>query len=104
VHFCSPDDQIKTNDCSTVLRRFTGPEAHEISALFQPDGRATDVTRQAEAVYGATLDLLAAEGAPLETLACETVYLRNIREDLPAVLDARSRVLARAGKKPAKKN
>ena len=102
MHFCPPDDQIKTNDCSTVLRRFAGPEAHEFSALFQPDGRATDVARQAEAVYGATLDLLAAEGASLETLACETVYLRNIREDLPAVLDARSRVLARAGLQPCR--
>jgi enamine deaminase RidA (YjgF/YER057c/UK114 family) len=97
VYLCRPEDAIKTNDCSTVLRRFTGPEAFELSVLCRPEGGTTDVARQAEAVYRALLDVLTSEGASFEAVASETVFLRNVREDLKVVLDSRSRVLEEAG-------
>jgi enamine deaminase RidA (YjgF/YER057c/UK114 family) len=97
-----PPRTIKTNASSTFLRRFTGPEAHELSALCQPACATVDVARQAEAVYRAILRLLDAEGTSFEALATETVFLRDIREDLAVVLDTRARVLGEAGLEPCR--
>ena len=53
--------------------------------------------RQAEAVYDALLDALAAEGAGPEAIVSETVFLRRIREDAEVARLARSRVLGASG-------
>jgi enamine deaminase RidA (YjgF/YER057c/UK114 family) len=97
VHPQGPGSETKTDTCSTVLRRFSGPEAQELFLLCRPEGGTTDAARQAEAIYRAIVDLIASEGMSLEALACETMFLRSIREDLQVVLDARRRVFAEAG-------
>jgi enamine deaminase RidA (YjgF/YER057c/UK114 family) len=58
---------------------------------------APDATRQAEAVYRALAGQLAAERSSFQELAGETLFLRDIRRDLPSVLDVRARVLAEIG-------
>ena len=81
----------------TVLRRFAGPEADELAILCRPDGRSTDTAQQAEAAYRGLATLLAAQQASFRDLTSETLLLRDIRRELPLVLDIRTRVLAGLG-------
>jgi enamine deaminase RidA (YjgF/YER057c/UK114 family) len=82
---------------STVLHRFAGPEADELAIVARPEGPSPDAPRQAEAVYRELAARLAAERASFRDLTSETLFLRDIRRDLPLVLDARARVLADVG-------
>lgn len=83
--------------CSTVLRRFAGPEADELAILCRPGGSSPDAVRQAEAAYHALAALLAAERASFRDLADETLFLRDVPRDLPLVLAVRTRILADIG-------
>lgn len=81
----------------TVLRQFAGPEANELAIVYRPEDRSRDALGQAEAAYRALAGLLAAHQASFRDLACETLFLRDVRHDLPLVLDARTRILADIG-------
>jgi enamine deaminase RidA (YjgF/YER057c/UK114 family) len=83
--------------CSQVLGRFAGAEADEVSALFRFPDPAGDAASQAASVYRDLAALLAAEQASFQDLASETLFLRDVRGDLPRVLDVRARVLADVG-------
>jgi enamine deaminase RidA (YjgF/YER057c/UK114 family) len=83
--------------CSTVFRRFVGPVADELATLCRPEDGSPDTVAQAEAVYRAFAALLAAQRASFHDLTCETLFLRDIRRDLPLVLAARKQVLADLG-------
>jgi enamine deaminase RidA (YjgF/YER057c/UK114 family) len=83
--------------CSTALRRFTGPEADELAIFCRPEGPSADALRQAEAAYGALVSLLATHRASFGDLTAETLFLRDIRRDLPVVLEVRARVIADLG-------
>ncbi|HSQ01269.1 MAG TPA: RidA family protein [Candidatus Dormibacteraeota bacterium] len=83
--------------CSTVLRRLAGPEADELAILCRPEGPSPDAAPQAEAAYRALAALLAADRASFRDLVCETLFVRDIRRDLPLVLDVRTRILADIG-------
>jgi 2-iminobutanoate/2-iminopropanoate deaminase len=83
--------------CTTVLRRFVGPQANEFAVHCRPEGQALDTLQQAESTYRALAALLAAEHASFGDLASEGLFLRDIRRDLPLVLDVRARVLADIG-------
>jgi enamine deaminase RidA (YjgF/YER057c/UK114 family) len=78
----------------TAVRRFGGPVADELFVVSRPAGGPADAARQAEAVYEGILDALDAEDAGPEAIVTETVFLRGIRDHLPAVRFARARVLA----------
>lgn len=80
-----------------MLRRFAGSQAHEVSILCRPDGGPPDASRQADDVYRELAAQLAAQQASFEDLASETLLLRDIRADLPGILDTRARVLADIG-------
>jgi len=80
--------------CSTAVGRFAGPEADEVSILCRPAAPAVDAARQAEVVYRELAALLAGERASFQDVASETLFLRDVRRDLPRVLDARTRILA----------
>jgi enamine deaminase RidA (YjgF/YER057c/UK114 family) len=88
---------VHPSGCSTVLRRFAGPAANEFAILCRPDPRSPDTVHQAEAVYRALAALLAAQQATFRDLTCETLFLRDVRRELPLVLGARTRVLADLG-------
>jgi 2-iminobutanoate/2-iminopropanoate deaminase len=88
---------VSAGDCSTVLRRFAGAAAHELAIHCRPEGRSRDVAEQAEATYRALVEALSAERATAGDLASETLFLRDIRRDLPVVLGVRTRVFAELG-------
>jgi enamine deaminase RidA (YjgF/YER057c/UK114 family) len=83
--------------CSTIFRRVAGPEATEIAILCRPVTRSPDTIRQVEAAYRALAALLAAHQASFRDLTGETLFLRDIRHELPLLLGARTRVLADLG-------
>ena len=83
----------RPNACLTVLGRFAGPEANEVSILCRPAEHSRDAAQQAEMVYRELAMLLAAEQASVRDLASETLLLRDVRRDLPRVLDVRARIL-----------
>jgi enamine deaminase RidA (YjgF/YER057c/UK114 family) len=80
-----------------VLRRFAGPEADEFAILWRPEGGVPDTRQQAESAYRTLAQLLAAHHASFLNLASEKLFVRDIRRELPLVLDARKRVLADLG-------
>jgi enamine deaminase RidA (YjgF/YER057c/UK114 family) len=88
---------VSAGDCSIVLRRFVGPQAEEIAILCHPDGRSQETVEQSHAAYRALAEALAARQASFRDLTSETLFLRDIRRDLPLVLGARMRVLAEVG-------
>lgn len=90
-------DVTRRRAYSTVLRKFAGPEADELAILARPQGPSPDALLQAEAVYRSLPSLLAAHQASFRDLASETLFLRDIRRDLPAVLEVRARILADLG-------
>jgi 2-iminobutanoate/2-iminopropanoate deaminase len=83
--------------CSTVIRYFAGPAADELAILCRPEGGALDAVHQAEAVYRDLAAHLAAHRASFQHLTAETLFLRDIRRNLPLVLSARARVLGDLG-------
>jgi enamine deaminase RidA (YjgF/YER057c/UK114 family) len=85
-------DEIETNDPASIARRFTGPEADEIFLLCRPQQPTDTVAAQAESACTGLLDLLASCGASYEHVVGETVFFRNIRDDLNVFLDARRRL------------
>ena len=88
---------VHPSGCSTVVRRFAGPEADELAILCRPEGRSPDVVQQTDAAYRALAALLATHQASFRDLASEMLFVRDVRRELPLVLDARTRVLAYLG-------
>jgi len=88
---------VHPSACSTVVRRFAGPEADELAILCRPGGASPDAVQQAEAVYRALAARLAAERTSFRDVTGETLFLRDIRRDLPPLLDVRTRILAENG-------
>ena len=88
---------VHPSACSTVLRRFAGPEADELAILCRPVSRSLDAVEQAEATYRALAALLAAEQASFRDLANETLFLRDVQHELSLVLDVRARIIADLG-------
>jgi enamine deaminase RidA (YjgF/YER057c/UK114 family) len=82
---------------STVLRRIAGPQANELAILCRPEVRWPDVARQAETAYRELSRVLTANQASFRDLTSETLFLRDIRRDLPIVLDVRTQVVAGLG-------
>src|SRR5262249_59444327 len=78
VHAHHPQRQLKTSHAVTHVRRLSGPVADELFVLCRPAGTG-DAGRQAEAVYRALGDALAAEGLGIEALMAETVFCRRGR-------------------------
>ena len=90
-------ETIETHGCSVVLRRVEGPEATELFFHCQPPAATADAGHQAEAIYRAILDVLAAEGGSFGSVVSETVFLRNVRASIEPIREARHRVLAAHG-------
>ena len=90
-------DVLQPGASSNVLHRFAGPEADELAILCRPEGRSPDTAHQAEAAYRALAKQLAAHQSAFRDVTSETLLLRDVRKDLPLVLDIRTRVLADLG-------
>ena len=94
MHAYPSGRRVETSRARSAVRRFRGPAADELFILCAPGDGRVDAARQADAVYEALLDTLAAEDAGPEAIVTETVFLSGIRAHLPAVRSARSRMLA----------
>lgn len=79
---------------STTLRRFAGPEADELTILCRFEDPSKSPAEEAEAAYRSLSARLATEQSSFRDVVTETLFLRDIRRDLPSVLDTRARVLA----------
>lgn len=80
-----------------MLRQFTGPAADEVAILCRPEGRSQTMAEQAVAAYRALAAELAGRRASFGDLASETLFLRDVRRELPPLLAARTRVLSELG-------
>jgi enamine deaminase RidA (YjgF/YER057c/UK114 family) len=80
-----------------VLRRFAGPVANELAVLCRPTGGSSDIVDQAAAAYRALTAILVEQDASFRDLACEALFLRDVRRDLPRLLDVRTRIVAEIG-------
>lgn len=81
-----------------MVRAYAGPEADELAILCRADVPVRGPGRQAERAYRTLAMLLGDRGVSFRHLTSETLFLRDVRRDLPAVLDARARVLADTGR------
>ena len=90
---------IERHGCRITLRRFDGPLARELFLHCLPSV-AQDPGAQAESVYRAIADVLAAEGADYRAVVAETVFLRDSGADIDTVRASRSRALAAVGGAP----
>jgi enamine deaminase RidA (YjgF/YER057c/UK114 family) len=80
-----------------VVRPFAGPHAVELALLCRPVRPLADAAAQAETAYRSLAEALVAQHATPRDLVAETLFLRDVRRDLPAVLAARERVLRELG-------
>lgn len=80
-----------------MVRAFDGPHAVELAILCRPLRPSSDAAAQAEAAYRSLVQSLVAQHAAPRDLVAETLFLRDVRRDLPAVLAARERVLRETG-------
>ena len=88
-----PERRVESNDARTAVRRFSGPVADELFVLCRPPSGVSDVSGQAEAVYAAIRDLLAADGVGPEAIVTEWVFFRRLGAHRDVVRAARSRML-----------
>ncbi len=63
----------------------------------QPPAGSANAHQQAEAIYGALLGVLAAEGAGFTRVISETVFMRSMRTDIASVRGARHHMLQAHG-------
>ncbi|HEV7733661.1 MAG TPA: RidA family protein [Candidatus Binatia bacterium] len=83
--------------CPIVSRRFVGPEADELTIQILPAGSPHEVALQVEETYRALAAFLTAHGSSFQDVTAETLLLRDVRRDLPGILDVRARVLGDLG-------
>ncbi len=83
--------------CPATIRRFAGPQADELAILCRSEGQSPDTVHQADAAYRALAETLAAHQSSFRDVTRETLFLRDVRRDLPRVLDVRARILASLG-------
>jgi enamine deaminase RidA (YjgF/YER057c/UK114 family) len=77
-----------------TLECYRGPEANELFVLTRPQPLTTDdIVQQTESAYRTLGETLSAKRASVQNVVTETVFFRNVREDLSAFLEARHRVL-----------
>ena len=96
-----PAKTIERHGCRTILRRIDGGTASEFFLHCCPIELAS-AGLQAEAIYRAIVDVLAAEGASFEAVVAETVFLRDIETNIDSVRESRDRVLTACGAAPGR--
>jgi len=72
-------EELNFNDCVITLRRVEGEKATELYFVCKPTVRTQDAGVQARGMYAALNKALVAEGADLNAVISETVFMRNMR-------------------------
>jgi enamine deaminase RidA (YjgF/YER057c/UK114 family) len=92
---------VGSNTGPIQVRRFSGSQADELAIACRPAPGSSGPARQAETVYRALAAALEAQGASFRDLTRETLFVRDVRRELPSLLGARTRVLADLGPEAA---
>jgi len=87
-------EEIKGKGFLIILRRVCGPKAMELFFSCQPVGLPMDAGKQAKAMYCAIRDILVSEGGGVESIVSETIFMRDMENDIEAVRSVRQNVLA----------
>lgn len=88
---------MTTSAAAGTVRRFVGRLADDLTVLCVP-GEASS-GRAVEAPWRALARQLAAHGATFRDVATETLLVRDIQRELPALLEARGRALDEVGQR-----
>ena len=88
---------MTTHAAAATVRKFVGRLADELTVLGLPVGESTATAPAVEAPWRELARELAAHGATFRDVTTETLLVRDVRRELPAVLEARRRVLAGLG-------
>lgn len=83
---------IQMSEELTLLHRFSGRLANELSIICRPENPFAPVSQQAESVFKKLGGLLAAHAASNQHVVRETIFVRDIQQDLPAILEVRSQL------------
>ncbi len=81
---------LELHGCKVVLRCAEGPEARELFFSCRPGAGFPCAGRQADAAYRAVLGVLESQGGSFASIVTETLFLRNAREDIDAIRQARA--------------
>jgi enamine deaminase RidA (YjgF/YER057c/UK114 family) len=92
---------VGPSTCPIRVGRFSGPQANELAIACGPTPGSCGPAQQAETVYRALAAVLEAHGASFRDLTRETLFLRDVRRELPPLLGARTRVLSDLGQSAA---
>jgi len=87
-----PETGRRTRAACATVRRIVGTTADQIVVQCRPGDLVSGASRQAESLYEALRDVLAAEGAGPDAVVSETVFFRHVREDVEVARRARARV------------
>ena len=90
-------ETFEAHGCRVVCRRFDGPVARELHLLAEPLSELSDTRAQAEAVYRAVAEVIAAHGGSADAAVTQSVFLRSMRDDLAP---ARAGLAAAIGELP----
>jgi len=88
---------MTTRAPADTVRRFVGRLADDLTVLGLPEGASAATAPAVEAPWRELARQLAAHGATFRDVTTETLLVRDVRRELPAVLEARRRVLAELG-------
>lgn len=84
-----------------ALRSYPGPAADEVAILCRPAAGAGNAAGQAEAAYRGLAETLADQNSSFGDLVSETLFVRDIARELPAILAVRGRILDEFGQTAA---
>lgn len=86
-------EELRSIDCAITLRRARGPHATELFFSCKPTGHTKHTGDQAEAIYRFLEDVLIKEGGSLGSIVSETIFMRDMENDITAVRKARAGVV-----------
>lgn len=87
-------EQIRWKECVINLRCVEGPEARELFLSCQAVSFHTDAEKQAKAIYFALRNTLKEEGGSLASIISETIFMRDLENDLGIVRKVRKSAYA----------
>ncbi len=83
--------------CLIALRRIEGPNATELFYTVKPDGTCASAGEQAKDIYIAIRDALLDEGGDLSSIISETIFMRNMANDIESVRLSKQSVIDASG-------
>jgi len=83
--------------CLISLRRINGPNATELFYTCKPQGTSSSAGEQAKDIYIAIRDALLEEGGDLSSIISETIFMRDMANDIESVRLSKQSVIDASG-------